>query len=193
MLPQWTRCWHLDHTNWTARRLTLKLHSLVEHIQRFAFINAFILCSSHGSRFHAPALISGLIFSLSLSLSLSSFWSLLMSSPSSSSSSSSSASSRLSSSADGDADEEDFRRRIIRSFDSRRCQGLLRTIRTGKTRLALLFFFVFFNPLCLIVAIYLLPDAATLLRSNVDETMRALFNSSIKFCLLLNRIDVAFK
>ena len=70
MLPQWTRCWHLDHTNWTARRLTLKLHSLVEHIQRFAFINAFILCSSHGSRFHAPALISGLIFSLSLSLFL---------------------------------------------------------------------------------------------------------------------------
>ena len=132
----------MDHTNWTARRLTPKLHSLVEHIQRFAFINAFILCSSHGSRFHAPALISGLIFPLSLSLSLSSFWSLLMSSPSSSSSSSSSsASSRLSSSADGDADEEDFRRRIIRSFDSRRCQGLLRTIRTGKTRLALLFFF----------------------------------------------------
>ena len=39
-------------------------------------------------------------------------------------------------SADGDADEEDFRRRIIRSFDSRRCQGLLRTIRTGKTRLS---------------------------------------------------------
>ena len=40
MLPQWTRCWHLAHTNWTARRLTPKLHSLVEHIQRFAFINA---------------------------------------------------------------------------------------------------------------------------------------------------------
>ena len=40
MLPQWTRCWHRLRTNWTARRSTPKLHSLVELIQRFAFINA---------------------------------------------------------------------------------------------------------------------------------------------------------
>jgi len=31
---------------------------------------------------------------------------------------------------------KNFRRRIIRSFDSRRCQGLLRTIRTGRRRYA---------------------------------------------------------